>query len=162
MPATAIDTYAATNPALCAIILRAYIEGFAKSNPNGLPFPLILLPIPIVLNSDIVKMFEKTKGSTGLIPWIDRNPEVTVGFAQRVQDTAEYSRAGLLFGARYGVFEINRAGRVTLKPDGLTKKTTSIKAPYIANAIRLADRFGTWVGKAGNPETILVALGVNR
>lgn len=162
MPATAIDTYAATNPAFCAIILRAFIEGFSKSNSNGLPFPLILLPIPAVLNSDVAQMFGKTNASTGLISWIDRNPEVTVGFGHRVRDTAQYSRAGLLFGARYGVFEINKAGRVFVRPDGLLKKTESIKTPYIANAIRLANRFGTWIGTAGTPETILLALGVNR
>ncbi len=162
MPLTAIDTYAATNPAFCAIVLRSYIEGFTKTNSAGLPFPLILLPIPLVLTSDIAQAFNGTNVSTGLLPWLNRNPEVTIGFSKRVRDTATVSRAGLLFGARYGVFEINAAGRIFLKPEGLVKNTTSIKRLYVAEAMKLASRFGSWIGKSGSPETIFIALGVNR
>ena len=50
MPATSLDTFANTNPAFCACVLRAFVEGYLKSNPEGVPLPNVVLPLPIVLS----------------------------------------------------------------------------------------------------------------
>ncbi|MCE9551917.1 MAG: DUF6521 family protein [Planctomycetes bacterium] len=157
-----IDTYAATNPAFSSILLYSYIEGYGSTNSNGLPFPLILLPVPIVLTSDIATAFEGTNTKTGLLSWIARNPEVTVGMRDRLYSTSEFSKQALLFGIRYGVFSLAETGRIFLKPDSLAKKPPSAGSSYVVDAMKLAKRLGAWIGDAGTTETILIALGTNR
>jgi hypothetical protein len=157
-----IDTYATTNPAFCSILLYSFIEGYDSTNSNGLPFPLILLPVPIVLTSDIASAFEGTNSRTGLMSWIARNPEVTVGMRDRLHSTSEFSKQALLFGFRYGVFSLAESGRIFLQPDSLAKKIPSVGSSYVLDALKLAKRLGAWIGKAGTIETILIALGTNR
>lgn len=157
-----IDTFAATNPAFCSALLYSFIDGYASTNSSGLPFPLILLPIPIVLTSEIADAFKGTNAKTGLLSWIGRNPEVTVGMRERLQDTSEFSKQALLFGCRYGIFSIAESGRISLRPDALAKSIPAAGSSYTVNAFRFAKRLGTWVGEAGTTETILIALGANR
>jgi hypothetical protein len=157
-----IDTYATTNPAFCSILLYSFIEGYGSTNSNGLPFPLILLPVPIVLTSDIANTFEGTNTRTGLLSWIARNPEVTVGMHDRLHSTSEFSKQALLFGFRYGVFSLADTGRIFLQSDSLAKRIPSAGSSYVVDAFKLAKRFGAWIGGAGTTETILIALGANR
>lgn len=157
-----IDTYAATNPAFCSILLYSFVEGYGSTNSSGLPFPLILLPVPIVLTNGIANTFKGTNARTGLLSWIARNPEVTVGMRDRLHSTSEFSKQALLFGCRYGVFSFAETGRISLQPDSLAKKIPSVGSGYVVDALKLAKRLGAWIGEAGTAETILIALGTNR
>jgi hypothetical protein len=157
-----IDTYAATNPAFCSLLLYSFIDGHNLSNSSGLAFPLILLPVPIVLTRDIADAFKGTNIRTGLLSWVSRNPEITIGMRERLRATSEFSKQALLFGTRYGLFSITDSGRVFLKPDSLTKSLPSAGNNNIAEAMKLAKRLGTWIGEAGTTETILIAIGANR
>jgi hypothetical protein len=160
--AVSIDTYAATNPAFCSVILYSFLEGFSTTNSTGIPFPLMLLPIPIVLTREIADSFEGTNVRTGLLTWATRSPEITIGLRERIQNTSDFSKQGLLFGSRFGLFSISDIGRVFLKPDCLKKNLPTTGRTYITEAIKLARRLGVWVGEAGSTETVFIALGVNR
>lgn len=162
MATVSIDTYAATNSAFCSLIIYSFIEGFAKTNSTGAPFPLILLPIPIVLTRDTADSFEGTNLKTGLLSWVTRNPEVTIGLRNRLEETTDLSKDAFLFGSRYGLFTLSDTGRVFLKPDCLKRKPPSTGSKYVTDAFKLARRFGSWLGEAGNTQTIFIALGVNR
>lgn len=157
-----IDTYAATNPAFCSLLLYSFIDGYRSTNASGLPFPLILLPVPVVLTSDIAEAFKSTNVKTGLLSWIARNPEITVGMRERLQATSESSKQALLFGVRYRLFSVVETGRIFLQPDSLAKAIPATGNSYIIDAFKLAKRFGAWIGEAGTTETILIALGANR
>lgn len=157
-----IDIYAATNPAFCSILLYSFIEGYGSTNSHGLPFPLILLPVPIVLTSDIANAFEGTNSRTGLLSWIARNPEITIGMRDRLHSTSEFSKQAFLFGFRYGLFALPESGRIFLQPDSLVKKVPSAGRSYVVEALKHAKRLGAWIGEAGTTETILIALGANR
>lgn len=162
MAGVSIDTYAATNPAFCSIVLYSFAEGFASKNASGMPFSFILLPIPVVLTREIAQSFEGTNAKTGLLSWVAQHPEVTVGFRERLLHTAEYSKQGLLFGAQYGVFTIAENGRIFIRPAALKKRPPTTGRTSITAPLKFAKRFGAWIGEAGSTETILIALGVNR
>lgn len=162
MGAVSIDTFAATNPAFCSIILYSFAEGFATTNSGETPFPLILLPVPLVLTREIADSFEGTNAKTGLLSWVTRSPEITVGLRDKLRDTADISKQAFLFGSRYGLLSLSEAGRVTVNPDRLAKKPPVTGNAYVTEALKLARRLGGWVGSAGSTQTIFVALGVNR
>lgn len=158
MNAVAIDTFAATNPAFCCALLISYLEGYAKP----LPLPLILLPVPVLLTKEIADSFDGTNVNTGLITWTNRHPEITVGMRERLRKTAAYSRQGLLFGIRYNALTVNDKAQVSLQPLGLKKKLPTVGDSFVAESLKLARRFGTWVGAVGNTETVLLMLGANK
>ncbi|MBA4019769.1 MAG: hypothetical protein C0483_21600 [Pirellula sp.] len=159
---TSIDTYASTNPALLAIVLRSFVLGYFEKKKTAMPFPLILLPVPIVLTAEVAETFGSTNVTTGLIPWVTRYPKVTVGMRQRLEATTPFSKEAFLFGLKYGLFEVDASGGVTVNPKGLKKNPPPNGLAYITDALKLAKRFGAWVAGAGRPENVFVSLGAHR
>lgn len=158
MAAVAIDTYAATNPAFCCTLIISYLEGYAQP----MPLPLILLPVPVLLTNEIADSFDGTNSTTGLITWTTRHPEITVGMRDRLRKTAEYSRQGLLFGVRYNALTVDSKAQIFLRQQGLKKKLPTAGDSFVAKSLKLAKRFGIWVGAVGNTETVLLMLGANK
>lgn len=162
MPATTIDIYAATNPAFCSLVLRSFIEGYAEADSDGVPIPLSILPLPMVLTDQIARTIDSTNVKTGLLPWVVRNQEVTVGLWDRVIKSAEYSKRALLFGIRYRVIGLNSKGRLTAIKVGLARQPNFPASSEPGRAIRFAKRLGVWMGEVKEMDTIFVSLGVNR
>lgn len=162
MSVMSIDTFAATNPAFCSLVLRAFSEGYTQGDPQGVPLPLILIPLPLVLSNDIAQTLQSTNSATGLLPWIARTPEVTVGMAERLTKTAAFSREALLFGLRYRILSVTPSGRVVPESIGLTRKLKFPASADPGRAINLANRLGIWAAEVGSPQTIFVTLGANR
>lgn len=160
--AMTIDTYAATNPALCSLVLRAFIEGYVEADPEGAPIPLSILPLPIVFTEQIAKTIDPTNVKTGLLPWVVKNQEITIGLSERITKSAEYSRKALLFGIRYQVIGLNQAGRLIPVKTGLKKQANFPATTEPGRAIRFATRLGVWMGEVREMDTIFVSLGVNR
>jgi hypothetical protein len=162
MPPASIDTYAVSNPAFCSLVLRAFAEGYVQADPAGVPLALVLLPVPLVMTKEIADTLGSTNVNTGLLPWVSNNPQVTIGFSQRVTNTAHYSREALLFGLRQRIVDINESGRVVPITDGLAKKPAFPVSTEPGRAMSLARRLGVWAGQVGSPETVFVSLGGNR
>ena len=80
-----LDIFADTNPAYCSRILMEFCWGYEEEAGSGVPFPLIILPLPIVLSGDHEAMFDGTNKATGLFTWIDRNPELLLDLSERVE-----------------------------------------------------------------------------
>ena len=162
MAAASIDTYAVTNPAFCSLVLRAFTEGYVEGDPAGVPLALILLPLPLVLTREIAETLGHTNVTTGLLPWVSSNPQVTIGLSERLANTARYSREVLLFGLRQRIVDINDGGRVVPIPDGLVRKPSFAVSTEPGRAISLSRRLGVWAGQVGSPETVFLSLGANR
>jgi hypothetical protein len=122
----------------------------------------ILLPIPFTLTEDTAATFTQTNASTGLLPWLGRFPEVTINIGDRIRNTAELSRQGLLFGVRQRVLSISSLGRVVLDGDGLRRKPNFPVSTEVGRAMSYARRFGVWCGQVRSAETIFLSLGVQR
>ena len=162
MSVMSIDIFATTNPAFCSLVLRAFSEGYTQRDPQGVPRPLILSPLPLVLSNDIAQTLQSTNSATGLLPWIARNPEVTVGMAERLAKTAAFGRDALLFGLKYRILNVTPDGRVVPDSRGLARKSKFPASADPGRAINLANRLGIWAAEVRSPQTIFVSLGANR
>lgn len=162
MAIPSVDSFAATNPALCSLILRAFAEGYVEEDGEGVPVPLVLVPLPLVLSEAVASTLSATNSATGLLPWLARFQEVKIGMAERVARVAGFSRQALLFGLRYRVLGITPAGRVVPESAGLVKKPNFPASAEPGRFLSLAKRLGGWSGQVRSPETVLLCLGANR
>lgn len=153
-----LDLYAMTNPALGSAVLWSFLHGAGRAD-QGIELPLLFLPIPILLSSSLAASFEGTNSRTGFYAWLDRNPELTVGFGGMVQRTGPVTRRALLFAARTRVVTADAEGR--FRP---TRALNEDKLRRTGEAVRsffpLAKRFGGWIAEAGSTRDVLFALGL--
>src|SRR5262249_10086726 len=119
MPAISLDVLANTNPAFCSLVLRSFVEGYMRGEAEGLPLPHILLPLPIILSTDLTGFFAGTNTGTGLLTWIGRYPQVTIDLRERVQASALFSREALLFGITQRILDVNQRGNIVTDDEGL-------------------------------------------
>jgi hypothetical protein len=80
------------NPAFCGRLLIECAEQYRRP----LPFEFAMLVLPIVLHRDTRTKLPRSV-ATSMLTWVERNPEVRVGFAERVRDLAPFTREALRF-----------------------------------------------------------------
>lgn len=162
MPAVALDTFASTNPAFCALVLRAFTESFQKVDAAGSPIPLLVLPLPLVLSEDTVGFFDGTNTKTGLLTWIGRHPQITIDLPERIVATAKFAREALLFGVTRQVLDVTPQGCIVTADRGLVKRAKFAATDDRQRAFTLAMRLGGWCASVGSIETVYTSLGLHR
>lgn len=162
MPAVALDTFASTNPAFCALVLRAFIEAFQKVEPGGCPISLLVLPLPLVLSEDRTGFFDGTNAKTGLLTWIGRYPEITIDLAERIEATAKFAQEALMFGLTRQILDVTPRGHIVTSDHGLVRRPKFATADERQRAFTLAMRLGGWCAGVGSVETVYTSLGLHR
>lgn len=154
------DIYAETNPAFCAYALAEFLKTFVEVNETGAELPLAYLALPIALSEDLAGSFEGTNKKTGLLEWLERTPQLSVGLAQRVNASLEIVTPAISYGCFAEVLVLGADGRLRL--GAKTVKATAVtKLDSIsAGAIRRAGRLGTWFALAGSTRNIFGILGL--
>ena len=162
MSSQSIDTFAYTNPAFCALMLREFVESYVQVDSRGVPLPLMLLPLPIVLSGELADTFDGTNSRTGLITWIGRHPEITIDLGRRIEATALFSREALLFALARRVLTVSQNGNIAIDNAGLKKKIRFPSAEPKGRLLSTVRTFGRWVGDVQSLETVLICLGLNQ
>lgn len=162
MPAVALDTFASTNPAFCALVLRAFVESYQRLDPGGAQIPLLMLPLPLVLSEDTTGFFDGTNTKTGLLTWLGRHPQITIELPERIAATASFAREALLFGLTRQVLDVTAQGRILTADRGLARRPRFLAADDRQRAFTLAMRLGGWCASVGSVETVFTSLGLHR
>lgn len=160
MAKKAIDVFAATNPALGAIVLRSFAAGYERETPAGVVLPILYFPIPLVLSRQSSETMQKTNATTGLLAWLARNPEVCINLAERVHATSTFTRESIAFGIRYGLLEIDSGGNIHHIDVGLRKQLRFSSGDERGRVVSLANRLGIWMGQMPNAQSIFYSMGV--
>lgn len=163
----AVDLYATTNPAFGCALMWSFLAGVNEARveaargeeaDDGVEFPLLFLPLPILLSS-LRETMAHTNRRTGFYAWLERHPELRVGFADRVERMAPITRRAVMYGARIQI--------ITAGPDGRFRAADSVRHTTLAragDAVRplfpLARRLGAWIGEVGAARDTLYALGL--
>ncbi|QAY66368.1 three component ABC system middle component [Paenibacillus protaetiae] len=84
------------NPAFCGYILREYVKSYENETGSGVPFELMFLLLPIVLHRHTRDQLPSTI-RTHLQAWLQSNPEIRIGFANRVNDLIIITREAMIF-----------------------------------------------------------------
>ncbi len=155
-----LDIFAAGNPAFMSLVLRAFVLGVEDAG-NGPPsLPVLYLVPPFVLSSSLYETFEGTNKVTGFFGWFSRSPEVVVGLAERIRNTAEFCARGILLGCRQGFLSVDENLKVTASKRGLRKNPAWKASDERGRALRDAGRLGAWIGGVGSERVVFATLGV--
>lgn len=155
-----LDIFAETNPAFCSIVLFNFCKGYNSEASEGVGFPLILLPLPIVLSGNLESSFVNTRVDTGFFSWIDRNPTILLNLPERIQDTLAITRNALEFGVSKSILRVADTGKIQSDAKGLAKKKFPSSSSKVGRAYTNAYRFGQWLGQIHSVTTIYNHLGL--
>ncbi len=155
-----LDIFAETNPAFCSIVLFNFCKGYKSEASDGVDFPLILLPLPIVLSGDLESSFVNTRVDTGFFSWIDRNPTILLSLADRIQDTLTITRNAVEFGVSKSILRVADTGKIKSDDNGLSKKKFPLSSSKMGRAYINSLRFGQWLGQINSATTIYNHLGL--
>jgi hypothetical protein len=81
------------NPAFCGLVLFRALHGYEEEDARGMPFSLSLLVLPLCLHKDTREVIASSPRSY-LLKTTEKNPQVMVGFANRVTQMLPYAFEG--------------------------------------------------------------------
>lgn len=136
------------NPAFCALVLFRAMQGYEEENAEGMPFSLSLLVLPLCLQKDSREVIAGNSRSY-LLKTVEKNPQLLIGFADRVRDLLPFALEGFGLLMERGCFEVSHDGRLKTVQRRIKKSITgtaeSIACQRVARVVgkefaRIADR----------------------
>jgi len=150
-----MEERALLNPAFCGELLHL---SAAEYGEPGLPFALSFLILPLVLHKKSRDALPSTI-RTSIPTWLQRNPDVKIGFDQRVTNTVKVTREAMAFLMAHARLRIADGG--LLHAEGVIKHDHDPGSEEIKDCIAKARFVGRWLRRAGTPATVY-ALFSNR
>lgn len=151
-----IDIFAETNPAFCSLIIHHFCRGYYFETKCGVPFPLLILPLPIILSKELEKSFLGTNAKTGFFKWIENNPEIILELTERINGSREFLKPAIEFGIFKKIFQINDSGLLVVIEANLNKN----KNVELETLFKHSEKFGKWIGQVNSTKTIFNHLGI--
>jgi hypothetical protein len=148
------------NPAFCSINIAAAVSAYSKETTQPMPFSLIFLVLPLVLHKNTRVNLPKTI-RTLLAPWIQKNYDLRVHFADRAISLKPYTKESIIFGCNRQLMKLETDGSVsTLFKDNYINKIAEQLDQEAAEYVKKSNFVGKWFAASGSPETIMTLLGV--
>ena len=136
------------NPAFCGLVLFRALQGYEDENPDGMPFSLALLVLPLCLQKDARQVIAGNSRRY-LLKIVETNPQLLVGFADRTSDMLPFAFEAFGVLMERGCFVVSKDGRLKTVPDRVRKSVTgtdeSVSCQRVARIVgkefaRIADR----------------------
>jgi hypothetical protein len=146
------------NPAFCATVLGYAARGFAEERASGLPWLLAFVTLPLVLHKTTREVTPTTK-RTKFHTWVERNPSIRLGFAERARSIVPHVREAIIFGITAGILVCDSKGGLFAGP-AIPKKALASNSDEVRDCILRAKTLGSVLANAGADHTVLAMLGV--
>jgi hypothetical protein len=144
------------NPAFIAIVLAHVVKGHLKRAERPLPISLAFLAAPIVLHGPTREALP-TKATSRVGGWLDQNPVLRAGFANRASMVRPAVQAGVRMGLRADVLELED-GMLTGSPPRRRKALRW--SQEVEDILKRAGFVGGWLALAGPPAGLYALWGV--
>ncbi|MEG0835734.1 MAG: three component ABC system middle component [Christensenellaceae bacterium] len=144
------------NPAFCARVIYGVIFSYQKESQRKFPLVLAYLVLPIILHK---YTRERISSRTYMQVWLQRNPEVLIGFARRAKSLTIITNEAIEFLLQSQIIAFDAADIEITKPLRLSKQKC-IDDPEILECFAKAEPIGKWFARAGAVENIYVGWGV--
>lgn len=146
------------NPAYVGRLLKEFITSYQSEKPEGVPFELIFIAIPlIILKSFRISLPNTTR--TQLHNWIQDNTDYKIEFASIVRELSPFIKESLIFLLQRNILLISENGKLVAGSTRLTKKQAK-DTVEILESINKAKFVGKWLAKAGEVTTIYAIWGI--
>lgn len=149
------------NPAYCGALIYEFVKAYQIAKKAPAPFALLFCALPIALHRDTRNRLPRSI-VTRLLPWLEENRDVRVGFADRARSLTPHVREALRYASTNQAVRFCTPGAVATGPKRASFTPTTLRdaTPDVrdtVDAIRLVAR---WFAASGNTATILAAWGI--
>lgn len=144
------------NPPFCSAIIYHVIFEYQKKAKRALPFTLVYLILPIVLHKSTR---ERITSRTNMVVWVQKNPDVLVGFPSRAKSLVSFSNEAVEFLLQQSVLEVAN-GELSVVKTLSKSKIAAIADQEILECYTKAEHVGRWFALMGAEENIYAAWGV--
>ena len=149
------------NPAYCGVLIYEFVRAYKKARKVPASFALVFCALPIALHPATRDRLPRST-LTGLLPWLEQNSDVRMGFADRARNLAPYVREALRYASVRHAICFGDGGVVTTGPKRASftqaaRDDTTMDVRETVDAIRKVAR---WFAAAGDTATILAAWGI--
>jgi hypothetical protein len=154
------DIFAETNPAFCAYALVSFTTAYVSVNTEGPEVPGVYVALPVALSGELKGTFERTNKNTGLLEWLERNPQVQVGLAARVNASMHIVSEAIRFGCFARMLMVNEVARLRLGDQKIKKSALKELGEEPTQAIKRAERLGYWFAAVRSTRTVFDMMGL--
>ena len=149
------------NPAYCGALIYEFTRAYQNARKVPVSYALVFCALPIALHPKTRRRLPSST-VTRLLPWIERNQDVRVGFAERARSLSPYVREAFRYAVAHQAIRFANGGcvatgnkRASFTPQVLRDTTPDIQETV--HAIRMTAR---WFAVSGDVPTILAAWGI--
>lgn len=144
------------NPAFCSLVIYHVILEYQRKAKREFPFTLVYLILPIVLHKSTR---ERINSRTNMVVWIQRYPDVLIGFPSRAKSLVPFANEAVEFLLQQNILEIEHSELSVVKT--LSKaKINAITDQEILECYKKAEHVGRWFAQMGAEENIYAVWGV--
>jgi hypothetical protein len=143
------------NPAFCGLVIFRAMQGYEEEDTSGIPFSLSLLILPLCLHK---QSREAINPRSYLLKSIENNPQVQVGFADRVTAMLPYVLEGLGLLMERGCISVAPDGRFQTIPDKVRKSVTGTEETKSCQ--RIARIVGKEFARIADRVTVYTTFGI--
>jgi hypothetical protein len=145
------------NPAFCARIIYYAVKTYYEENTRPMPFPLVYLILPLVLHR---KTRERIKSVTQMHVWIQRNPDMLIGFAERTKNMVPITNEAVEFLMQSGVVILTNNAEIELAKLFKSLSVNKYTNAEVKECIAKSSSVAKWFAKAGKVEIIYTSWGI--
>jgi hypothetical protein len=145
------------NPAFCGLVLFRALKGYEEEDAHGMPFSLSLLVLPLCLQKDSREVIAASPRSY-LLKTTEKNPQLMVGFADRVTQMLPYTFEGFGLLMERDCLAVTDDGRMQTVPDKVRKTVKG--TPETVSCQKVARIVGREFARIADRVTVYTTFGI--
>ncbi len=145
------------NPAFCGLVLFRALQGYEEENPDGMPFSLALLVLPLCLQKDVRQVIAENSRRY-LLKIVEMNPQLLVGFADRTSDMLPFALEAFGVLMERGCFIVSQDGRIKTLPNQVRKSVAG--TDEFVSCQRVARIVGKEFARIADRVTVYTTFGI--
>lgn len=145
------------NPAFCGLVLFRAMQGYEEEDYRGMPFSLSILVLSLCLHQDSREVIAGSPRSY-LLKTTEKNPQLQVGFANRVTDMLPYTFEGLGLLVERGCIIVASDGRLQTVASRVRKTVTG--TDETKSCQRVARIIGKEFARIADRVTVYTTFGI--
>lgn len=142
------------NPAFCGRILYSMINTYNNKSNRSLPFPLIYLVLPLVLQTELCK---KINSRCCFTKWIKDNQNLLINFSVYAKELVPITNDAIKFLLQMKKIIVTENGELKISSSKPLSKTTYVNKE-ISQCISKAEHIAKWFINSGTVELIYIGL----
>lgn len=148
------------NPAFCCAILTSAVVGYSTQEPQGMPFPLAFIIMPIILHKQTREAIPPN-ARTSLPTWMQQHTSLQIQFPERVVALIPFVKEAILFGTTHEWLIFREDAKIGT---AFSRRDIRLDAAKIVGEARecimRAHFVGKWFASAGTAQMVMAFWGV--